>query len=528
VLLSFRFSSRLAHCADYLRTRTGWHRALTAFAFGALSALTYSPIPIVPILWVSFPALIFLIQGTRSARQAFVTGWCFAFGFFLLDLYWIAASMFVDLASFWWAIPLAVGGLPAFFAIYYGLAAIAMRWIGRRTLEDVIAFGLFWFLADYMRGHCFTGFPWNVEGYVWVALLPVLQATSLIGIYGLTLLTLLFAGLPVLLVDTPKSGRVLFCASLVMLAGMAGWGSWRLAQDAGAFVPNIRLRLVQPNVDQRSKWVETKRAEHFQRLLELSSTPAAKPITHLIWPETASTYLLAEDRDHRHALSLVIPKNGDLLTGVVRRNVDDAGKSHFFNSLIAINSRGDVVAGYDKFHLVPFGEYIPLRNILPFHALVSLGDFSTGDGPHSLRVLSLPLFSPLVCYEIIFSGEVAARDDRPGFLLNVTNDGWYGATAGPYQHFAIARTRAVEEGLPLVRAANTGISGVVDSYGQIITHLGVGQTGIIDSDLPQALPATLFVHYGERPLWLIFALLACSLLWLRVHKRHSKRYDRRN
>ncbi|HUY68074.1 MAG TPA: apolipoprotein N-acyltransferase, partial [Alphaproteobacteria bacterium] len=243
-------------CADRLRARAGWKRALSAFAYGALASLAFAPTDVAPVLWVCFPALIFLVQGTKNWRGAFAAGWCFAFGFFTFDLYWIAASMFVDLHRFWWAVPLAVAGLPAFFALYYGIAAALARRLGLQGLTGAVSFALLWFLADYARGHLFTGFPWNIEGYAWAEILPVAQIVSMTGVYGLTLLTLLGACLPAALAEQPlrKSARESFLFSLVVLAGLTVWGSARLETATAAMVPGVRLRLVQPDIAESMKW----------------------------------------------------------------------------------------------------------------------------------------------------------------------------------------------------------------------------------------------------------------------------------
>ncbi len=504
--------------AGSLRACEGWRRVWAAFAFGALTSLAFAPIGFFPVLWLSFPALFFLLQGTRTAAQVFITGWSFAFGGFVFGWYWIAASMFVDIGHFWWAVPLAVAGLPAFFALYYS-AALTLVWkIGRKLppLSGVVVTALAWFLADYARGHLFGGFPWNLEGYVWTKVLPVLQITSITGIYGLTLLTLLCALLPACLAEHAKRHRAPVLGSLVFLALIGAWGELRLVNAPVAWVPDVRLRLGQPNVDQAHKWLMDEREGNFRQLLDLSSTPVAsgeKPVTHIVWPETAATYYLVEDAVRRRVIAAHIPPHGAVLTGVIRRSPDADGHLRYYNSLIALDDHARVVAGYDKVHLVPFGEFIPMRRFLPLRPLINLGlDFTAGDGPHSLRVAGLPPFSPLVCYEVIFSGDVADPDDRPQFLLNVTNDGWYGRTAGPYQHFATARVRAIEEGVPLVRAANTGISGVVDAYGRMVVRLGVGKVGFVDSDLPQAAAPTFFNHYGEKPLWLVFTFMVSGLI----------------
>ncbi|MDX2027783.1 MAG: apolipoprotein N-acyltransferase [Alphaproteobacteria bacterium] len=519
-LLSSSPVARIADAAKRLRALKGLQRAAAAFGFGLLGALAFPRTNLTPVLWVSFPALIFLLQGTANWRQAFITGWSFAFGFLMLALYWIAASMFVDIASFWWAVPLAVAGLPAAFAIYYGIAAALAHRMGLKGLSGALTLALLWFLADYVRGHAFTGFPWDLVGHGWSIVLPILQITSIIGIYGLTLLTLITICLPATLADKNKHSRAAVAGSLLLFALIAIWGEARLMQAKDDVVPNVRLRLVQPNIDQSQKWLSSARENHFRHLLDLTSAPGLKPVTHIVWPETAATYYLMEEPARRHDIAAHLPKGGALLTGLIRRNMDEAGQIHYYNSLIAVDGKANVVAGYDKFHLVPFGEYIPFRTILPLRALATFGtDFSSGEGPRSLRVTGLPSFSPLICYEIIFPGEVEDRADPPHFLLNVTNDGWYGNTSGPYQHFAVARIRAIEEGRPLVRAANTGISGVMDSYGRVTARLGLGETGFVDADVPEVLNGTLFSQYGGRGLWLIFGLFSIALIYIRIKRK---------
>lgn len=509
--------SPVAKAAARLRALKGWRRAGMAFAFGLLGALAFPRTNLTPVLWVSFPALIFILQGATNWRQAFIVGWSFAFGFLMLALYWIAASMFVDIASFWWAVPLAVAGLPAAFAIYYGIAAALAHRAGLKGLSGALTFALLWFLADYARGHLFTGFPWDLVGHGWSGVLPVLQITSAIGIYGLTFLTLIAACLPAALADKNKYGRTAVAGSLLFFALVAVWGETRLTQAKDDVVPNVRLRLVQPNIDQAQKWLASERESHFRHLLDLSSEPGLRPVTHIIWPETAAAYYLAEEPARRYDIAAKVPRDGAIITGVIRRAMGEAGQVHFYNSLIAIDGQANVVAGYDKFHLVPFGEYIPFRSGIPIRALATFGsDFSAGEGPRSLRVTGLPPFSPLICYEIIFPGEVEDRNDPPHFLLNVTNDGWYGNTSGPYQHFAVARIRAIEEGVPLVRAANTGISAIVDSYGRVRAKLGLGETGFVDGDLPAPLAGTPFADYGDWPTGLLVGFLFICLIYKRI------------
>lgn len=496
-------------------------RLLMAFAFGFSAALAYPPTGLFPVLAFSFPALIVLLRLTPDIRSAFVTGWCFAFGYFLLGLYWVAAALFVDIRTFWWALPLAVAGLPAVCAFYYGAASAMAKKIGLAGLSGIICFALCWFAADYARGHMLTGFPWNLEGYVWSDVLPIMQIVSVIGSYGLSLLTIIAACLPVVLLDQhPRAKMLLALTSMaVLVCGL--WGEARLMLTH-APISSARVRVVQPNIEQSQKWGDVNREGHFQKLLDLSVEQAAVTPSLIVWPETASTFYLTEDTNHRREIASKLPAGTYLLTGVIRRFLDDQGRMQYANSLVAVDRSGRIAESYDKFHLVPFGEYIPLRRVFSLRTLANLGvDFTAGEGLRTLHLEGVPAFSPLICYEAIFPGEVARREDRPQFLVNVTNDGWYGKTAGPYQHYAIARTRAIEEGLPLIRSANTGVSGVIDAYGRITAQIDLGKAGFVDAVIPDALSPTIYDQYGDYSLWAIFGIF--TALGLIVHGRRNCR-----
>ena len=427
--------------------------------------------------------------------------------------------MFVDIKQFWWAVPFSVAGLPAFFAIYYGLAAMAARKMGLRGVKGSLSFGVMWFLAEYVRGHLFTGFPWNLTGYSFSGVLPVLQITSIIGIYGLTLITCISASLPASLASKEKTARAATILGALLIAVISIGGAIRLSSITTEMTPEAHIRLVQPNIPQTNKWKNSEREKGFQTLLDLTSETGEKTVTHVFWPETASTYYLGEDAFRRQQIADAISSSTSVITGVIRRAQDENGNLIYYNSIVAINGMGNMVAGYDKAHLVPFGEYMPFRKALPLRALAaSDADFTAGKGARSLRILGLPLFSPLVCYEAIFPGNVVDQTDRPDFLLNATNDAWYGNTTGPYQHFEIARVRAIEEGLPLARVANTGISGVTDPVGRVVKKLGLGEKGFIDSALPKPLPPTMFSMVGEYPIWLF---ILAFFLYLSFEKREK-------
>lgn len=501
----------LSAAAAALAALTGWRRALTAMGFGALAALAMPPACAVPVLLVAFPGLLWLLSGAHSLRQAFAIGWCFGFGLFVVGLYWVTFALSVDIASFFWLIPFAAAGLPALLAAFPGLATAALHLFGLSGPPRILVFAVLWAGAEYLRGHLFTGFPWHLVGYAWTGWLPVLQSVAWIGIYGLGFLTVAVAAMPAALAETAGRRMAAAClaAGLLLFVGIAVAGSVRLAEAGDETVPDVMLRLVQPNIDQADKWDPELRQEIFRKHLELSASAGWQQVTHIVWPETAVPYLLNREPAVREAIAKISPTGGAVLTGAPRL-VENGGPRQLFNSILGIDRSGAVIASYDKFHLVPFGEYVPFRNWLPITKIThGQMDFSPGPGPRTLTVPGAPPFSPLICYEAIFPGAVADRTDRPSWILNVTNDSWYGRTAGPHQHFAIARTRAVEEGLPLARAATTGISGVVDPYGRIVAQLPLGEQGVVDAPLPEALPPTPYVRFGDKA---FFALLALGLV----------------
>jgi apolipoprotein N-acyltransferase len=481
---------------DFLQRAVFWFTRLTgprrygaAWLLGIMAGLAFPPFNAIPLAFIAFPALIVLLRAVAGKRQAFALGWCFAFGLLTLNMYWIAGALFVDITKFWWVLPFALLGLPALFALYYGLAALLAARYGLQRSSGLIVFALLWFAADYARGHLFTGFPWALTGYVWGDILPVMQITSLIGIYGLSLLSCLIFLTPLLWLQG-KTARMMSAVVLAGFVGLSLWGGVRLAQAERQAVPDVRLRIIQADINQGAKWQASQREANFQRLLDTTFLPAAdRPVTHYVWPETATPFYLLEDPDRRQRIADRMAPGSLLLTGLVRRAPQWDGSVTYNNSLIAMDDRATVVAGYDKFHLVPFGEYFPFRAIMPGGVITALGvDFTPGEGPQTLRTKGLPPFSPLICYEAIFPDAVIAQDDPPQLLVNVTNDAWYDHTVGPYQHYLIARTRAIEEGVPLIRVANKGYTAVVDPYGRDWAMIGPETAGFVDSDLPQALP----------------------------------------
>jgi apolipoprotein N-acyltransferase len=491
---------------------SGWRRHVTALALGALAAGALSPVDLTPLLLIAFSGLVWLFDGSDDRRDAALLGWSFGFGFFLAGLYWIAAALFVDIAAFWWLLPFAVLAVPAGLAIFTALAVLAAHEATRRFgllgTARILVLALAWAIAEWLRGHVLTGFPWNLVGYGWAGAFPgslaMLQVTSLIGIYGLSLLTVTAAALPARLGDLGGGRLGALLAAFLLIAAPAAGGAWRLGHASRDVVPDIMLRLVQPSIAETLMNDEQARARNFQRLLSLSAAPGRDKVTDIIWPEAAAPPLLERYADARRAIAAIIPKRGLLLTGVERGEPVQGRPERVWNSVVAIDAQGDIIATYDKAHLVPFGEYVPLRGVLPMDKIApSVGDLSEGPGPRTLDLPGLPPVSPLICYEVIFPGAAIDPNARPAWLLTVTNDAWYGVTSGPFQHVAIARVRAVEEGLPLIRAANNGISAVVDPYGRVLQHLDLNAVDVLDSPLPRALSPTFYEHARDMSFWVL-------------------------
>jgi apolipoprotein N-acyltransferase len=495
--------------SDRFAALKGWRAHGVSFLSGAVAAAALPPVYALPVLAVSFPALIWQIDGAARGRAAFARGWWFGFGFFVAGLYWIAHALLTDPARYGWMIPFAVGGLAAYLAIYSGLAAFLAHRFGQPGWRRIVIFAVAWIAGEALRGVLFTGFPWNLIGSVWTVSPAMLQVAAILGVYGLGLLTVGIAAAPAALAGSGRGRWLPVAGAAVVMAAVYIGGTVRLAGATADVVPGVMLRLVQPNIAQHHKWRDELRAEQFNKHLRLSATTSSTPPTHIIWAETATPFVVADHEALRRRMAGVVPPNGYLFTGTLRTSRSSSGKFEVWNSLQAIDREARVAMTYDKFHLVPFGEYVPFRSVIGFAKLTAGDtDFSAGPGPRTLSVAGLPPASPLICYEVIFPGEVAPRDERPGWLLNITNDAWFGISSGPHQHFASAQMRAVEEGLPLVRVANTGISGVIDAYGRVRARLGLGREGVVDAPLPVAIAdPTPFARWGHTITWIVAFVL---------------------
>ncbi len=494
---------------------------MAAAALGALAAAALPPFYLVPVLLVAVPGLLSLIGAAPRARTAFRVGFWFGFGHHLFGLYWITDAILLKAAEYWWFVPIAVPGLSALLAVFIALPCVA-AWYARAGWRRAFILAGAWTLADIARQFALSGFPWNPWASVWAfpgaAGDVFLQPLAWIGTPGLTFATVLLAAMPAL-------GRRGWAAGAAGLALWAGLGAWRLRQP-GPPARDLSVVLVQGDVQEAQKWSRDLAVGIFRRYLDLTAEGVAKAgggPKVVVWPESASPFLV--DSDPAARLAIAEAANGGAtgstpsLIGAVRfgRRPFAAGERPH-NSLIALTGRGAVAGVYDKWHLVPGGEYQPSWIPLPVQ-LVPGGGFAPGPGPRTLHVPGLPPVGPLICYEAIFPHQVADEADRPDWLVNVTNDAWFGNSTGPHQHLQAARMRAVEEGLPLARAANTGISAMFDAHGRELAELGLGRQGTLVTKLPGDLPPTIFARFGLA----IPALLAGAAIALASLPRMRRR-----
>ncbi len=520
---------------------SGWRRWLLAFIAGAASVLALPPYGFFPVLLISLPAVIWLLDGTYDltetrkgprTRRGFAIGWWFGFGYFLAGLWWIGSAFLVDGPRFAWMLPLVIMAMPAGLALFHGVAlALAARYWPERWTR-LLLFAALMSLSDWLRGHILTGFPWNIFGYAFTHSLILEQFGSVVGVYGLGLIVLTLFSSPAVLADGNRrqSLAVLLTAGAT-LACLALGGAARLASAPTETQSDTVVRLVQPSIPQDQKWLPENRQKVFQTYLDLSSRPPSPATANakqrfVIWPESSVPFLLTREPEALSDIADMLKDNEDLLLGAVRLEQGNGNKNNYYNSVYMVSPEGEILDAYDKVHLVPFGEYLPLSNLLETLGLRSLvdapGAFSAGFRHVVMHPPHGPSFLPMICYEAIFPGIPRSVNERPKWFLNVTNDAWFGETPGPYQHFQQARFRSIEQGIPLVRVANTGISGVVDGYGHIVASMPLFSKGILDVALPNALPKTIYASFGDR---IYFAVVFIFLIFLTFSNNRSSTRD---
>ena len=482
---------------------------LLALSAGIFLTFALPPYYQIWIPFLSLGLLAWLLNRAEKKRTAFALGYWFGFGFFAIGLSWISHALAMDLKSFGWLIPIALFAAGAFFGLFVAVPA----WIStyfRGFFAKVFTFATLWAVMEWVRSFLLTGFPWNQLGSVLAFDHRLLQPAAFVGTYGLSLIACIVFMLPAAVFVAPRlrNAVVAIGSTLLIVAVIIGGGIYRTAKLDDDRISDINIRVVQPSIPQTLKWDFGEQENNFADYIKMSTSNGFEQINVVIWGETASTFPLKLDRAHFYQMLPAVPDAGYLITGSIDYMPREDDRWLPVNAGLIFRHGKGIVEQYAKSHLVPFGEYLPLRRFLPQSLkpiTKVITDFQSGDGPKTFNLDGLPPFGLLICYEIIFPHEVTDIKNRPQWLINLTNDGWYGKSAGPYQHLTTAQLRAAEEGLTIVRAANSGISAVISRTGKIIASLGLHERNNLDFALPQQLAtATVYARYGN----LCFGVLA--------------------
>ncbi len=509
-----------------LAAPTRWPVVWCIFILGLLSGLAMPPVGAWWILGFTFPLCFALLHQPKpiSLGRSFWLGWVFGFGYFVATLHWIGFAFLVDAEVYLWMMPFAVCALAAGMALFWAAAISASLHLAKRGLPLFLTAPLCFAGFEWLRGHIFTGFPWAVPGLAADGMGGALQLASLIGMNGLTLVVVLWAMVPLGLARGDRLSRGLSVLVALSLPASWIWGQYRVAQHPLEFIDGQIVRLIQPNISQSDKWRGDNAQEIFDQLLKLSARPAKSPITVIVWPESAVPFLIDESEVGQSELRGVLAPGKILLTGAVRRSSPESvnGKPpDYFTSVLAFDGDAKLIAHYDKKHLVPGGEYLPLAWLiepLGFRKVVNLPEsFSAGIGPSVVAIKGLGLVAMQICYEAIFP-EILMTPLRPDWILNVTNDGWFGNSAGPYQHLSQLRFRAIEQGVGVIRVANTGISAIIDATGGYLHRSGLGKEAVIDSPIPRAGEVTFYAQFGDYILFCLMGIIfLISVLLRRIY-----------
>jgi apolipoprotein N-acyltransferase len=500
------------------------HKNFIAASFGAFMALAFAPIYFFIAAIISLSALYLLLERTENKKTVFLLGFFFGFGHFLAGIYWISISLLVDAAHFAWLIPFALILIPSALAIYLGLFALSYHIIIKKlccnfAFQKIFIFACCWLIFEILRANLFTGFPWNLIGYAWMFDLHFAQLAAIFGIYGLSFLAVLIALMPVLFYQKKISFFDKIFAGIIFMILISSWifGYYHIDEKKLIFDSKTKIRLVQANIKQEMKWDENEKYKNLLKHIELTNSKDLSEVMAVIWSETSVPYVIDDNDKLLQILNEAMPNSGILITGGLRLNYLDLEKSQIadvWNSIFVIN-HGGIKQHYDKHHLVPFGEYVPLQKFLPFIDKITGGGvgFSEGNGVKTLLTENFS-FSPLLCYEVIFSDKILDKKNHPDLLINLTNDAWFGISSGPYQHFDMARMRAIEYGTALIRVAGTGITAMIDPFGRVVKKINLNEMGIIDVDLIKNNQITIYEKNGCLPLILLIISLFIIIVTL--------------
>lgn len=519
--------------AAYVILSSGPKRFLIALVAGALTSLSQPPFGIFAVNFITLPVLLWLVDGASGDPDrgflgrrwpSFWVGWSFGLGYFVAGLWWTGAALLVEADEFAWALPLAIIGLPAYLAIFYGLATFVARAVWTDGLTRLFALAAAFGLAEWLRASVLTGFPWNAIGYAMMPLPVMMQSVALVGSYAINTLAVLVFAAPAL-IFTGRGGRMAAAIAVVLFAAHVGYGAYRLHGAADAPDETARrVRIVQPMIDQAARIDNGERGRIFEKHLELTvAAPkdGGKRADYVVWPETSIPFILTQNPDALVRIADALEDGQLLIAGAVRTENDGGGTpTRYYNSAYMIDSQGQIIAASDKVHLVPFGEFLPFEgfwNRLGLNAIAAFpGGYSAAPRYQHLTAPDGMKFLPLICYEVIFPAESAAEAQTADAIVNLTNDGWFGSTPGPWQHFHQARIHAVETGLPVIRNSNSGVSAIIDGYGRIRAGLDFGAVGVIDGALPPRIPLPIPARSRDIYFWLVELSLILAPIFTRL------------
>lgn len=502
---------------------------LISFCLGVLLVLGLAPFNLFIFLPISLSIFFAIIEKNSDLKQVFFRSFFYCFGFFVFGVYWICNSLLIDVAKYAWLIPFAITLIPALMAIYFAIFVYIYKLLITRfsisfTYKKIIIFSLCFLIFDIVRSNLFTGFSWNLLGYAWLFNLKMAQSASLLGVYGMTLFACLISLAPCLLIfHQNKISNKIFCAFIfIIFSANYFFGALYYDENYQNKLQRVaRIRLVQANIPQKDKWLEVEKYNNFNDHVALTSSQSLENIDAVVWSETSIPFVVdADDNSIVQSLDSAIPNSGYLMSGALRvaRNFDNDGYK-IWNSMFVFDKNG-IKNSYDKRHLVPFGEYVPLHEYLSFLFIDDVVDKITGGGTgfskgEGDKLINLPKFSfnPLLCYEVIFSRElIDSASAIPDLFINLTNDAWFGVSSGPYQHLQMARMRAIEYARPLIRVAQTGISANINHFGEVVDKIGLNERGVIDVDIYKNQKDSVYAKYSHIPLIAVALLLTLLVL----------------
>jgi len=518
------------------------HNYFLAFLAGSFMALSFAPFYIFIAPAISLSVFYFLLEKNYTKkREIFYLGFAFGYGHFLFTIYWISISLLVDAASFAWLIPFALTLIPGALAAYFGLFALGYKLLLKRfafkeTYQKIIIFALCFFVMEFLRSNLFSGFPWALLGYVWMFNLKFAQIGSIFGIYGLSIFAVLCSLIPVIFYKKTSSfsDKIFTIILSLFLIGNFLFGNFYIDDKKLIKQDDIKIRLVQANVAQELKWNGEERFRNFIKHIAMTNSQNPAGLKAVIWSESSIPYVLNESPQLMQYIEAGVPENGVIISGALRMKENNKpNEIDVYNSVFVLNKTG-INNYYDKHHLVPFGEYVPLHQLLSFLFLGKIVDGITGGGKgfssgEKAQTLALEdfSFSPLVCYEAIFSNEVIDKNNLPDVFINLTNDAWFGNSSGPFQHFDMARMRAIEYGIPLIRVANNGITAFIDPFGKIIKSLPRNQMAIADITLIKNSESTIYTSFGSLPTALLILILLVIIL-IKMPTKNQKQNAKTN